>query len=175
MDKRQEANRKVKRGIEDALMSLMREKSFSDITVSDIIKKSGVARASYYRNYYTKEGIIIEATENAKASYMARLAETGCAYNSYEGILLAFRYFNAYRKHILNVYNAGLSSIYLKLLDEYLENEEGDMKQTDIRRYMLYFYSGAVYNVFIKWLENGMEESPEEVATLVYSLIRKIK
>ena len=175
MDKRQLANRRVKDKIERALMQLMSEKSFSEITVSDIICRSGVARASYYRNYYSKEEILLEATDNAKNSYHARLEKIGCEYNSYEGILLAFRYFKAYRKYILCVYNAGLSTIYLKLLDEYLETEGGDMKNTDIRRYMLYFYSGAIYNVFMKWLENEMQETPEEMARLLFTIIRKTK
>jgi len=175
MDKRQEANRRVKLKIAYALLGLMKEKSFSEITATDIIKRSGVARASYYRNYYTKEEILIEATEGAKEDYNRRLKEIGCRHNSYEGILLAFRYFMAYRRQILCVYNAGLASIYLKLLDEYIENIYGDMKMNDISRYSLYFYSGALYNVFLKWLEGGMQESPEEIARMVYMLMQKTR
>lgn len=37
MDKRKEANLEVKRRIKDALYDLMAEKSFSEITVTDII------------------------------------------------------------------------------------------------------------------------------------------
>ena len=81
----------------------------------------------------------------------------------------------AYRRQILCVYNAGLASIYLKLLDEYIENIYGDMKMNDISRYSLYFYSGALYNVFLKWLEGGMQESPEEIARMVYMLMRKTR
>ena len=175
MDKRLEANKRVKDKIGRALIQLMTQKKFSDITVTDIIDKSGVARASYYRNYYSKEEIIVEATESAKNDYVRRLEESGYAYNSYEGILLAFRYFKAYRKHILCVYNAGLSSIYQKMMDEFLESVGGDMRITDVRRYLLYYYSGAVYNVFIKWLENNMLESPDEMAKLMYTLINKTK
>ncbi len=175
MDKRQEANKRVKERIGRALFSLIREKNYSDITVSDIIAKSGVARASYYRNYYSKDEIIIEETENVKGDYQKRLTKAGYRHDSYEGILLAFRYFKAYRRHILCVYKAGMGSIYQKLLDEYLEIAEGDMLVTDVKRYMLYYYSGAVYNVFMKWLESGMKESPEEIAELVYTLIKKTR
>lgn len=173
MDKRVEANQRVKEKIGKGLIALMKEKNFSEITVTDIITKSGVARASYYRNFYSKEDVLVATTENAKQEYIRRLQESGYDYNSYEGILLAFRYFRAFRRYILYVYNAGLASIYLRLLDEYLENVGGDMPANDVRRYMLYYYSGAVYNVFLKWLENGMKETPEQMARLIYTLIRK--
>lgn len=50
MNKRQEANLRVKAHITAALLKLLNEKSISDITVSEIIAQAGVARASFYRN-----------------------------------------------------------------------------------------------------------------------------
>ena len=43
-DKRYEANRMVKIKISRALIKLMDQKPFSDITVTDIVKTAGVAR-----------------------------------------------------------------------------------------------------------------------------------
>lgn len=50
-DKRYIENMRVKRSIQDALFSLMEKKKVSEIRVSDIISVSGVAKASYYRNF----------------------------------------------------------------------------------------------------------------------------
>ena len=47
----------------------------------------------------------------------------------------------------------------------------GDMPFNDIRRYNVYFYSGALYNVFLKWLESGMKETPQEMAEEICNLI----
>ena len=58
MDKRKEANLRVKENITAALLHLLQEKSISKITVSEIIAEAGVARASFYRNYATKESVI---------------------------------------------------------------------------------------------------------------------
>ena len=46
------------------------------------------------------------------------------------------------------------------------------MKYNDIERYRVYFYSGALYNVFLKWIENNMEESCEEMARITSKLIQ---
>ena len=50
MDKRKEANQRVKKSITDALFSLMQEKKLSDIRITELIERAGVARASFYRN-----------------------------------------------------------------------------------------------------------------------------
>ena len=54
MNKRQEANMRVKARITAALLTLLNEKSISDITVTEIISEAGVARASFYRNYCSR-------------------------------------------------------------------------------------------------------------------------
>ena len=62
-DKRYEANRQVKLKIARALTKLMDTKAFSDISVTDIITTAGVARASYYRNFHSKEEVLIKITD----------------------------------------------------------------------------------------------------------------
>ena len=37
--------------------------------------------------------------------------------------------------------------------------------------YDLYFYSGAMLNIFIKWEENGKKETPEKLAGIIKGLI----
>ena len=64
MDKRKEANLRVKKGITMALFSLMHQKSFSDITISEIIRTAGVARVSFYRNYDSKEDVLLTLIED---------------------------------------------------------------------------------------------------------------
>ena len=44
MDKRKEANLKVRRAITDALFSLMKESELSRISIAEIIRKASVAR-----------------------------------------------------------------------------------------------------------------------------------
>jgi AcrR family transcriptional regulator len=60
MNKKKEATTLVKKCIVDALLLLMNEKDFDDITITEICTKADVSRMAYYRNYYTKKDIIIE-------------------------------------------------------------------------------------------------------------------
>lgn len=173
VDKRMEANKLVKLRVATALVRLMEKQKFSDITITQIVNAAGVARASYYRNFDSKEEILIKVTDDILIAYRERSLELKQDFFSYDSILLAFRYFRTYKRFILSVYNAGLASIYLEMLDQHIEEMAGDMPYNDINRYAIYYYSGALYNVFLKWLENGMKERPEAMADMFYNLITK--
>lgn len=59
MDKRREENLRVKENIINTLFRFMQKKSLSDITVTELVKGAGVARASFYRNYDSKEDVLV--------------------------------------------------------------------------------------------------------------------
>ena len=172
-DKRHEANRLVKLKTGRALTSLMEKKPFSDITVTEIVKTAGIARASYYRNFSSKEEVLIKITDDIMDTYREKLKLLNDDFFSYDSVLLIFRYFKSYKKFILAVYKAGLAYIYLDMFDRELEQNLGDMKCSDISRYSVYFYSGAMYNVFLKWLENGMKEDPADMASVICKMIER--
>ena len=46
--------------IYEALVELMKQKPYHEITITDITKKAGVSRMAYYRNYKDKDDILIE-------------------------------------------------------------------------------------------------------------------
>lgn len=167
-DKRFEANKIVKEKIGKALIELMEEKPFSDISVTDIINRAGVARASYYRNFESKEEVLISLTDDIMDIFRKRVAQLNVEFFSYEYILLIFQYFRHFKYLIMPVAKAGLIHIYLDLLDRELEERLGTMTFNDVKRYQVYFYSGALFNVFLKWLENDMKETSVEMANIVY-------
>ena len=149
----------------------MEKKNFSDITVTEIVQTAGVARASYYRNFTSKEEVLIKVTDEIWQNYREKAAKLSDDFFGYDSILLVFRYFKTYKHFILCVYKAGLAYIYLDIFDRQLEEQIGDMPYNDVGRYKIYFYSGALYNVFLKWLEGGMQETPAAMAQMVRSLI----
>ena len=59
MNKNEYKNNIVKESLTDALFKLMSKREFNDITISELSKKAGVSRLSFYRNYNSKEDIII--------------------------------------------------------------------------------------------------------------------
>jgi len=50
--------RSVTTDITDALFELLKAKELPQITVTELIRKAGVCRASFYRNFYLTEDVI---------------------------------------------------------------------------------------------------------------------
>lgn len=58
MDKKNEANALVIECITTALLEMMRKQSFDSITITDLTKRAGVGRVSFYRNFTSKKEIL---------------------------------------------------------------------------------------------------------------------
>ncbi len=69
MDKRKEANTKVKDRLFSALIEFAGQKDWSKLTVTELIEKSGVARASFYRNFKSVEELIDYGIQCMALSY----------------------------------------------------------------------------------------------------------
>ena len=166
MDKRAQENLRVKMSIADALFDLMHEKSISEITVTEIIRKAGVARASYYRNYESKEDVLVTLIRDVLESFRITMD-----YDLSDGIdehhvERCFAFFKEYGEYALNLYESGFASLMLDELNQFHEMIAGSMPVNSIKRYELYMYIGALFNTAMKWLQSGAKESPAEVAAV---------
>ena len=164
MDKRREANQRVKKCITDALFSLLEEKRLSDIRISEIIERAGVARASFYRNYRTKEDVLVTLIRDVLERFGEEMRLDQGTFYTYENILLSFRYFQNNREYILNLCRSGFVSILLEELNHFHESVEGSMPVASIDKYELYLYIGALLNTALIWLHQGCETPVEALA-----------
>ncbi len=163
MDKRREANIQVKMKITEAMFELMHEKSVSDITITELITRAHVARASYYRNYSSKEDIIETLMEDVLEYYRQGIIENE-PFLSYGNILRSFRFFQAFGSYLLDLYRSDFAHILMEKLNQFHESLMGEMPASSINRYEIYAYMGALVNVGIRWLQDGEKETPEEMA-----------
>lgn len=56
-----ESNQLTKESIETALLFLMEKKDLQQISISELVRKAGVSRNAFYRNYKSKEEILEHA------------------------------------------------------------------------------------------------------------------
>lgn len=174
MDKRKEANLRVRRQITDTLFALMQKKSLSEITVSEIVKGAGVARASFYRNYCSKEDVLVMLIRDVLDDFRSKLSPGQESFYTYENILLSFRYFHAYRTYLLDLYHSGFLSVVLEELNQFHESIDGTMPSSSIEKYQLYMYIGALCNTAMEWLLERDSATPEEMAQFFFRAIPSI-
>ena len=54
----EESNFVTREAAQEALFLLMREQDYEEIRITDIIRRSGISRSAFYRNYKTKDDVL---------------------------------------------------------------------------------------------------------------------
>lgn len=171
MDKRKEENLRVKQSIVRALFSLMREKSLADIHITELVNRAGVARASFYRNYCSKEDVLVTLIRDVLDEFSGQMDISRGSFYTYENLRLSFYFFRKYREYVLNLYRSGLVCVLLEELNQFHGSIEGSMAASSIEKYQLYAYIGALLNAALIWLAGDDRTSPEDLAHFFWKMI----
>lgn len=164
MDKRKAANQKVKDRLFSALIDFAGQKDWSKLTVTELIEKSGVARASFYRNFKSVEELIDYGISQMALRYHKEKPFLTEDFHSKEAMLYKFQFYQKYANVVLAFHHAKVTVTLLDIITDCEIDACGDMPVSSISKYELYYFAGAFYNMLLSWLENGMKETPEEMA-----------
>ncbi|WP_238899912.1 TetR/AcrR family transcriptional regulator [Clostridium sp. YIM B02500] len=167
-------NKIIKESIFTALMILMENKYFRDISITELTKKAGVSRMSFYRNYNSMEDIITTYLDELFEEYSLQISSHE-KNNNFDSVCLYFAYFRKHKKLITNLINANLTNLifdrYVKFFHSFSKDFEcKKLHSPEIDKYSVEFVSGGLYKVLIEWTKNGMKESDEDMAKMIYDL-----
>lgn len=156
----------IKECILKALLQLMEEKDFKDISITEITKKAGVSRMAYYRNYYYKEDILNNYMTELLQKYQCIRNEIVKKYpnDKYQTMLQVFEFFKANEQFVLGLEKSNLSNIIQNRINEYIHQ----IYQTNdvVSKYDAIIFGGALYNTGKYWLMNGKKENIVEITKI---------
>lgn len=175
MDKRKAANQNVKDRLFTALIEFAGQKDWSKLTVSELIEKSGVARASFYRNFKSVEEIIEYGIDQMALRYHEGKPYHIEDFRSREVVLYKFRFYQEHADIVLAFHHAKVATTLLDVITNCEIDACGDMPFHSISRYELYYFAGAFYNMMLCWLESGWKESPEAMADEFLRIVNNIR
>jgi AcrR family transcriptional regulator len=155
-----------------ALLKLLAETSLSDISVSRLCRTAKVSRTYYYRNYHSFQEIITIYQTNMIKSYLRILPH----HTTMNFTHLMTAYFKLMQKNVTQtklLVDAGLTStlvqtfsdVYYFLSDQQIIVSPSDRQ--DYNDYFVSYMSGAVINVQMKWMNQGMKESPAQMGKML--------
>lgn len=171
MNRKIQANQLARECIVMALIQLADQKPFSAITVSELTKRAGVSRMTYYRNYTSKEEVFESFMKEIVEWYKeeVELLKKADCFGEYERFLHCLRYFVKYKEFIKCITKIGMGKLLLDALSSYLtETYFGDRKLPTEVYYFLHAYEGVLLTVYLAWLENGEKDPLEVLAQIVY-------
>lgn len=164
-------NRFTRMCIGEALLSLLKQKDFSEVRVSDIVSRAGISRMTYYNYYHSKNDVLCDYLQEIIHDYIleTKTKKDIGTFHEYAHILHCLHFFDHYADFFLTLVHADLYSIIINAINDYMVTQIFPSYQGSI--YELYYYSGALLNTFIRWIDTGKQESAETMAEIIASFL----
>lgn len=169
MDKRVEANRIVRECMTTALLQLMKEKNFEQISVSEITKRAGVSRTSYYRNYDSKEDILKQGLDQVMGAFLQQVSALPPDAGIWDAVQCAFEQAQKQHNFLMLIHRAGMDNLLRSHFDDFILTMA---KRISILRdgpYPARMLSGALLSTLLYWYDTGMQQSYQSVADLFFT------
>lgn len=171
--------------IQDAMLALLEEKNSDRITVQDVCNASGINRSTFYRHYMDIPDLMAKLEKSIQSGIIERWGAVPDK-NSTElitqkalGRLLS--YIREHREFYLAYLGDYPSRSHTEemqhLFDSYLRplfENYGIENQSHMIYYSRYTAAGCL-SVISSWLEKDEPESPEEIAGILYAMLKAPK
>ncbi|MBR2579010.1 MAG: TetR/AcrR family transcriptional regulator C-terminal domain-containing protein [Clostridia bacterium] len=156
--RRQETINKIKR----VFIDLLQDKDISQITVSEICKKAGISRNTFYLYFTDVYDLAEKFTDSYCSRFFARLSE------SKQDKKPAAEFLSEVLEYMAE--NQAAFNAFFKVYNHEETIKKQRKEQLD-RNYDFWFFAYGQSAVVRKWLKNGCVESPAEIAEILAKYI----
>ncbi|MEG0829874.1 MAG: TetR/AcrR family transcriptional regulator C-terminal domain-containing protein [Anaerovoracaceae bacterium] len=170
----------TKKAIATAFKSLMEEKPFEQITVSQITNECGLNRLTFYYHFQDKYSLLNWIFSNEIVSLLTlNLTLDTWSSNLFTALSLmknekkyylnALEYNNIeFRQYLLDIAQSVFAQAITKLAD-------GKELGKENQKFISSFFAHGITGVIIDWVNGGMKESPKSLTDHVYNLVYECK
>jgi AcrR family transcriptional regulator len=168
---------KTRQAIERAMSDLLKEKTFDQITTTELVKRAGISRSSFYTHYQDKYELVdqyqsIFFTElgtifDKKGISLAEACFEVFDFLAHESILSALISENGTREiHIF------LRQKFKELLTTVIQPHFGRKSLDKISvDYRTTYFAHAIFGMVQLWIKRGKKESPREITDTLIAII----
>lgn len=152
--------------ITKAFLELMTEKSFIDITVTDIIKRAGVARASFYRNFGSTSDILDAVLDRLTKDFQENVLPVISSRDERQWRSFLFRYIyfiNDNHPKLMLGRNTNIPILLDRMADAAHRLADAAPSDNIRSKYSIPSRIGAINSVLMRWIDGGRVETPEEI------------
>lgn len=166
---------RTRKWVVEALLLLLEKQSYEEINITDITNKAGIARQTFYRNYKSKDDIIITYLDDMFEEFKSMPMEQTNSSRS-ASYISPFRLFMEHREALIKLKNAGLDFLifnqlwsYNDFFLQYVYKNEHDSNKL-YNEYLIKFQIGGLLNIILEWIKNDMPLEPEKIGQIVYEI-----
>jgi AcrR family transcriptional regulator len=161
----------------DALVMLMHEKSFDEITVQDVLDRAGVGRSTFYVHYRDKDDLFLSDVED----FLERVCSALNRQHASPKRLLPVQEFFAHIREAREFYAALVRSgkmndvqtlargLFARSIEQRLQM--ADVATEPMRRSaQAHALAGSLFSLLDWWIDKGMKASPAEMDELFHRM-----
>ena len=167
-----------KQQITDALLKLMEKYPYNEISVKQIIMETDLVRKTFYRNFSSKDDVLNAYINMKVYEYCQALLDQP------DPLKVVFEFCDKNRKLLKLLHKNEMLHVLLLRLNEIIPqvNENADLERNPFKKligelepdYLIAFNVGAIWNVIFKWVDRGMEETLENIRSLLREYIDRL-
>lgn len=166
-----ESHRFTRECIQTALIYLMNEMPFDKITITSIINRSGVSQGAFYRNYTCKEDVLQAIGSQIYDVVNTALSEQNYLKNPRQWYKDCFSYIQENAVYFRLLLQAKMPPDFIFQTNVDTENELKKLPSQE--RYLAIALQSAAKSILVNWFQNGMQETPDEMADICCRLFHK--
>ncbi|MFT4245908.1 MAG: TetR/AcrR family transcriptional regulator [Micrococcaceae bacterium] len=171
----------TKQKIFDALTRLLKTTSFSKISVSDIANEAQISRGAFYHNFNDKYQLVESYMKNAAGHIYSKIQTTNTDTTDVKSFIESILKVHSTESDLLGALlsDNGTLEVHHKVRDTIKnmikakllpKHDFGTASELE-KDYLTVFISNAIFGVLQRWLSNGRQETPEEVAEIIVKII----
>jgi AcrR family transcriptional regulator len=162
----------------DALVELMQEKSFEDITVQDVLDRAGVGRSTFYTHYRDKEDLFLSDVEDFFGMMSALLTRRGASLERVAPVHELFAHISDAQMFVSSLKASGKMhdveelgrGMFARSIEERLRMAGVTMEPAQLAAHA-YALAGSLFPLMYWWIDHGMTTSPADMDALFHRMV----
>ncbi len=166
----------------EALYKLLENNEYDNIKITDIINKAGISRATFYRNFSTKDDIIKLKVKMFFEFFYVDIVNRYKQLDHDEEIFLIQNFFNTVdeeEKLISTVIKTNLEYLMVQgILD--IINMQRDKFYKIVKpnekseKYTMEIVASSAWTLLSRWIKNGKEETASELVDIYLATFKSV-
>ena len=170
--------RRTRDTLGDALVALMQEKSFEEITVQEVLDRAGVGRSTFYAHYRDKEDLFLSDVEDFMEMMSTLLTRHAVSLERVAPVAELFAHITDVREFYAAMVASGKAKdvqelgqgFFARSIEERLRMAGVEMEPAELKA-QAHALAGALFSLLDWWLDHRMTESPEAMDALFHRMV----
>ena len=162
----------------DALVDLLQERTFDEITVQQVLDRAGVGRSTFYEHYRDKDDLFLSDVEDFWGGMSTSLSRMGASASRVAPVRELFAHISDARRFyaamvasskVHDVHELG-RGFFARSIEERLLLAHVKMEPAQLKAHS-HALAGYLFALLTWWVDRGMVESPDVMDTLFHQMV----